>query len=111
MEVNDEIIELDNEGYLIEPSQWQRDVAIQLATEENLELNDEHWIVLGLMRDFYNENGIAPDVRHIFKQLGVDLDISKKEAKAKLFSLFPYGYVQQACKISGMRRPRGWSTG
>jgi sulfur relay (sulfurtransferase) DsrC/TusE family protein len=43
------------------------------------------------MRDFYNENGIAPDVRHIFKQLGVDLDISKKEAKAKLFSLFPYG--------------------
>ncbi|MEO1941218.1 MAG: TusE/DsrC/DsvC family sulfur relay protein, partial [Candidatus Thioglobus sp.] len=53
----------------------------------------------------------ASDVRHIFKQLGVDLDISKKEAKAKLFSLFPYGYVQQACKISGMRRPRGWSTG
>ncbi|SFV83073.1 tRNA 2-thiouridine synthesizing protein E @ Dissimilatory sulfite reductase, gamma subunit [hydrothermal vent metagenome] len=111
MEVNGETIELDNEGYLIEPSQWDRDVAIELAKTENLELNDEHWIVFDLMRDFYNENGVAPDVRHIFKQLGVDLGISKKEAKAKLFSLFPYGYVQQACKISGMRRPRGWSTG
>jgi tRNA 2-thiouridine synthesizing protein E len=111
MEVNGKTIELDNEGYLIEPSQWDREVAIELAKTENLELNDEHWIVFDLMRDFYNENGVAPDVRHIFKQLGVDLGISKKEAKAKLFSLFPYGYVQQACKISGMRRPRGWSTG
>lgn len=111
MKVNGEVIELDNEGYLINPNQWNRDVAIELSREENLELNEEHWLVLGLMRDYYKENGVAPDVRHIFKQLGVDLDIKKKEAKAKLFSLFPYGYVQQACKISGMRRPRGWSTG
>jgi tRNA 2-thiouridine synthesizing protein E len=28
-----------------------------------------------------------------------------------LFRLFPYGYVKQACKIAGMRRPRAWSTG
>jgi tRNA 2-thiouridine synthesizing protein E len=28
-----------------------------------------------------------------------------------LFVLFPYGYVKQACKIAGMRRPRAWSTG
>ena len=28
-----------------------------------------------------------------------------------LFVLFPYGYVKQACKIAGMRKPRAWSTG
>jgi tRNA 2-thiouridine synthesizing protein E len=28
-----------------------------------------------------------------------------------LFELYPYGYVKQACKIAGMRRPRAWSTG
>ncbi|SFV86909.1 tRNA 2-thiouridine synthesizing protein E [hydrothermal vent metagenome] len=111
MEIEGNNIELDNEGYLTNPDQWQRNVAIELAKIENLELNDEHWMVLNLMRDFYNEEGVIPDVRHIFKQMGVDLDISKKDAKAKLFALFPYGYVQQACKISGMRRPRGWSTG
>ena len=32
-------------------------------------------------------------------------------AQKKLFELFPYGYVKQACKIAGMRRPRAWSTG
>lgn len=110
MKINGNTIDLDTEGYLIEPTQWQREVAIELATIENITLNDEHWIVFDLMRDYYNENGVAPDVRHIFKQLGADLGIDKKKAKAKLFSLFPYGYVQQACKISGMRRPRGWST-
>ena len=28
-----------------------------------------------------------------------------------VFELFPYGYVKQACKIAGMRKPRSWSTG
>ena len=34
-----------------------------------------------------------------------------KEGRNDLFRLFPYGYVKQACKIAGMRRPRAWSTG
>ncbi|WXT99760.1 MAG: Sulfurtransferase TusE [Catillopecten margaritatus gill symbiont] len=111
MEIDGNNIELDSEGYLTEPDQWTPNTALELAKLENLELTDEHWMILNLMRNFYNEEGVIPDVRHIFKQMGVDLNISKKEAKAKLFTLFPYGYVQQACKISGMRRPRGWSTG
>ena len=32
-------------------------------------------------------------------------------ARKRLFELFPYGYVKQACRIAGMRRPRIWSTG
>ena len=34
-----------------------------------------------------------------------------KAGRNDLFVLFPYGYVKQACKIAGMRRPRAWSTG
>ncbi len=33
------------------------------------------------------------------------------EGRKRLFDLFPYGYVGQACKIAGIKRPRGWSTG
>jgi tRNA 2-thiouridine synthesizing protein E len=60
---------------------------------------------------YYNEHEAAPDVRHTAKQMGVDLGVDKKIAKTKLFGMFPYGYVKQTCKIAGMRRPRGWSTG
>ena len=44
----------------------------------------------------------------IFRQIQ---DVAKQHAKAQLFQLFPYGYVQQACKIAGMQKPRAWSTG
>ena len=43
--------------------------------------------------------------------LASEYQCDKKQAKNKSFELFPYGYVKQACKIAGMKRPRAWSTG
>ena len=101
----------DNEGYLLNPDDWNETVADELACEEGLELNDDYWLILNYMRDYYNGHRVAPDVRHITSYLSKEHGYDKKEAKSKLFKLFPYGYVKQACKISGMMRPRAWSTG
>jgi len=111
MEVNSKNIELDPEGYLVHPEDWDHDVAVELAKTEDLELDDEYWKVFDFMREYYDEHGVPPDVRHTTKHMIVDFGLDKKGAKAKLFSMFPYGYVKQACKASGMKRPRGWSTG
>ncbi|EEZ79697.1 TusE/DsrC/DsvC family sulfur relay protein [Candidatus Thioglobus sp.] len=111
MKINDKEIELDPEGYLIHPEDWDQDVALELAKSENVELSDDYWTIFDFMRSYYNDNGVAPDVRHTTKQMTVDFSVDKKAAKAKLFTMFPYGYVKQACKVSGMKRPRGWSTG
>ncbi len=101
----------DDEGYLVDPEDWDEDIANELAREESIELNGEYWPVLKFMRDYYNEHGVAPDVRHSAKFLANEHGCDKKEAKKIIFNLFPYGYVKQACKISGMKRPRGWSSG
>lgn len=45
------------------------------------------------MRSHYDDRQVAADARN------------------RLFELFPYGYIGQACKIAGMKRPWGWSTG
>jgi len=45
------------------------------------------------------------------KSLAKEHGYDKKEVKKIIFTLFPYGYVKQACKIAGMKRPRAWSTG
>ncbi|MDP1862493.1 MAG: TusE/DsrC/DsvC family sulfur relay protein [Thiobacillus sp.] len=103
-----DIPERDAEGYLVDPGDWNDDVAKLLAAEENLTLNDDHWDAIRFMRDFYEENQVAADARFVIKHLAQRMG---KEAHKKLFELFPYGYVKQACKISGMRRPRAWSTG
>jgi tRNA 2-thiouridine synthesizing protein E len=100
--------ERDDEGYLIEPADWNEDVARALALEENIQLSDLHWGVIRFMREYHDEHQVAADARFVIKHLETSLG---KEARKKLFELFPYGYVKQACKIAGMKRPRAWSTG
>ncbi|MEO8848979.1 MAG: TusE/DsrC/DsvC family sulfur relay protein [Casimicrobiaceae bacterium] len=100
----------DDEGYLIEPADWNREIAGQMARQEHIVLTDAHWAVIGFMREYFEQHQIAPDARHVIKFLaryrGED-----SGGRNELFKLFPYGYVKQACRIAGMRRPRAWSTG
>lgn len=103
--------ELDPEGYLIDPEDWDRSVARILAEQEGIDLTSEHWLIVDFMRHYWTTHRVAPDVRHVVAFLVENGTFDKKSAKAKLFSLFPYGYVKQACKIAGMQRPRAWSTG
>lgn len=100
--------ERDAEGYLIEPGDWNEAVAQVLAQDENIVLNDDHWDAIRFMREYYDEHQVAADARFVIKHLAGRMG---REAQKKLFELFPYGYVKQACKIAGMRRPRAWSTG
>jgi len=101
----------DAEGYLVNPEDWSKTIARELAAEENIEIDDDYWLAIDFMRDYFNEHNIAPDIRHLMTYLATNYQCDKKEAKKRIFELFPYGYVKQACKIAGMKRPRAWSTG
>jgi len=110
LEVAGQSLPVDDEGYLVNPADWSEPVAEALAAGENLALTDEHWAVIRFMREYYDSHQIAPDARHVMKHLA-GLKGTGKAGRNDLFRLFPYGYVKQACKIAGMRRPRAWSTG
>ena len=108
METMTKLPALDGEGYLIEPQDWNEAVATTLAAEEKISLNEDHWDVIRFMREYFEEHQIIPDARHVIKHLNARLG---SLARNRLFELFPYGYVKQACRIAGMKRPRAWSTG
>jgi tRNA 2-thiouridine synthesizing protein E len=110
LQVGEHTIEIDEEGYLVEPADWNQAVAEELAKQEDLSLADEHWKIFAFMRESYAQKRIIPDVRHVIKYMAEEMDMGRG-ARNQLFKLFPYGYVKQACKIAGMRRPRAWSTG
>ncbi|MBF0326372.1 TusE/DsrC/DsvC family sulfur relay protein [Magnetospirillum moscoviense] len=97
----------DAEGYLVDPADWTEDFARLAAQAEAIELTEDHWRVIAFMRAWLEEKQVAPDVRHVMKHL----TDATGAGRNRLFELFPYGYVQQACKIAGMKRPRAWSTG
>jgi len=101
----------DNEGYLLDPEEWNESVARELAEEEGLKLDETYLAVLQFMRRYWAEHQVAPDVRHVVHYLVKEEGFEKKKAKSHLFKMFPYGYVKQACKIAGMLKPRAWSTG
>jgi tRNA 2-thiouridine synthesizing protein E len=105
-----ESIQTDDEGYLIDPGSWNKDIAGQLARKEGLELGDEHWKIIHYVRSHYDEHHTPPDARHVTKFVADDMGYGRK-AGNRLFVLFPYGYVKETCKIAGMKRPRAWSTG
>ena len=99
---------LDDEGYLIDPERWTEDIALALAAAQGITLQDAHWRVIRFMRAHYLEHRVCADARHAMKQLESE---QPGGGRNRLFELFPYGYVAQACRIAGMRRPRTWSTG
>lgn len=108
MQANSEMPLRDAEGYLVEPGEWNEAIAASLAAELGIALGDDHWDVIRHMRALYEEHQVAPDARHIIKHLDARYPGGGRK---RLFELFPYGYPAQACKIAGMKRPRGWSTG
>ena len=109
MDIKGVQVQTDQEGYLVDPADWSESVGDKLARGEDIVLTADHWQVIRYMREFFEEHHVVPDVRFVIKHLaGLGLGSA---ARSRLFELFPYGYVKQACKIAGMRRPRGWSTG
>ena len=100
----------DEEGYLIRPEDWTEDIARRIAADEGIALTDEHWKVIAFMRERYGDRQVAPDARFVIRFMADELGHGA-QARARLFELFPYGYVKQACKVAGMKRPRAWSTG
>jgi len=93
-----EVIERNDEGFLINPEDWTKELAIELANHEGIpELSDDHWKIINFCRDKAEDSGAAPTLRQITR----GTDFQTKE----LFSLFPKGPAKKVAKISGLGKP------
>lgn len=93
-------IEIDEDGFVQEPEKWNQAVAEDLAKTENASpMNENHWKIVNYLRDYYLKFGIAPPIRMLCKQTGVDLK--------GIYQLFPSGPAKGACKVAGLPKPTG----
>jgi tRNA 2-thiouridine synthesizing protein E len=93
-------VELDAEGFLVDPSAWTEEVAEELARESGIpELTPRHWQIVTYMRTTYLETGQAPSIRSLGKQSGVPIK--------ELYGLFRKGPAKLAARIGGIPKPRG----
>ena len=93
--------EMNDEGFLVHPADWNEDLALFLAKkEENLDaLTEQHWAVIRFIRKHFEEKQSAPMVRSICKTTGVPLK--------QVYELFPSGPAKGACKLAGLPKPDG----
>ena len=93
-------IDVDEDGFMLEPDQWNEEVALALASTEAVdELTEEHWKLVNYLRDYYAKFGIAPMIRKLCKETGFPLK--------KIYELFPSGPAKGACKVAGLAKPTG----
>ncbi len=93
-------IEVDEDGFMLEPEEWNEEIAKALATTEAVDnLTEEHWKLVHYLRDYYLKFGIAPMIRKLCKETGFPLK--------KVYELFPSGPAKGACKVAGLAKPTG----
>jgi TusE/DsrC/DsvC family sulfur relay protein len=93
-------VDLDTEGFMTNPEQWNDQIAQAIATENDVpELGDRHWLVVKFMRERYLATGTAPSIRSLGKESGVPIK--------ELYQLFPKGPAKLAAKIGGIPKPKG----
>ena len=89
-------VEVNDEGYMVDASQWNREIAAELAKEEGIDLTDKHYEVLEFLRNA-NEKGETLTIRRVGKSGITDIK--------GLYQLFPGGPLKFSSKFAGIPKP------
>ena len=97
-EIAGNTVNVNEEGYLTEFSQWNKVIAEALAKEEGIdELTERHWEVIKYLQRYFEDNGTMPSIRKMKKSGAVDTK--------EFYSLFPGGPLKKSSKIAGLKKP------
>ncbi len=93
-------IDVNDEGFLTKPDQWDEELAPALAAQIGIdELTDAHWNAIRFLRTDYAAKGETPTLRRVSTTGG----IPTKE----LFTLFPKKPAKKMAYIAGLPKPKG----
>jgi tRNA 2-thiouridine synthesizing protein E len=88
------LVDINNRGYLKEPSQWNKEVAQFLATNQGMgKLGEEHWQIIQYVKDYVRQRGTWPIPLCIKRDLNLDA-----------CHLFP-GEPEVVFKVAGLAEP------
>lgn len=89
-------INCNEQGYLTDFSQWNKDVGTDIAKEEQITMTDKHWEVVYYIQDQYKQ-----EVPLTIRKIGKSGVVTIKE----FYQLFPKGPLKVSSRISGIPKP------
>ncbi|SRX73683.1 TusE/DsrC/DsvC family sulfur relay protein [Aequorivita antarctica] len=90
-------LDVTEDGYLTDLSQWNKEIAKEIAKENNIELTDKHWEVLNWIQEQVKSD-VALSIRGIKKSGIIDIK--------EFYNLFPGGPLKISTKIAGVPKPK-----
>lgn len=107
--VDGKTIQLSEAGWLENLDEWSEDLAVEIAKNEKIpEMTEEHWNVVNMAREYFQENGVVCEPRAFSKLMKAKYGRDKSDQKY-IYSLFPQGLIKCANKVAGLPRPKGCS--
>jgi tRNA 2-thiouridine synthesizing protein E len=92
-------VPVDSEGFLLDRDDWNEELAVELAAQDDFEMTDQVMHFIGEARAMYANDGVVPPIRIFAKKQGV----STKE----LYGIFKKGPMKLICKWGGLPKPTG----
>ena len=92
-------IQVNEEGFLTDPGEWDEDLAKALAAAIGITLTDEHWKAIRFLRDDFAEQGETATLRRVSTRGGIPVK--------QLFALFPQKPAKKMAYVSGLPKPHG----
>jgi tRNA 2-thiouridine synthesizing protein E len=89
-------VDVNDEGYLTDRSQWTKEIAISIAKEEGIELTDKHFSLIDYLRD-KQAKGESLTIRSVGTSGIIDIK--------GFYQLFPGAPMKKAAKIAGIPKP------
>ncbi|UTW61425.1 TusE/DsrC/DsvC family sulfur relay protein [bacterium SCSIO 12741] len=89
-------VQVNDEGYLTDFSQWTREVGEDMAQKEGITMTDKHWEVINYLQE-QERNEVPLTIRKIGKSGVVNIK--------EFYALFPNGPLKVSSKIAGIPKP------
>jgi len=96
---------LDDNGHLKDHNDWNPTVGQALAKQDGIELTEEHWQIINLVREIYVQTETTPPMRLLIK--AIKQNLGEQQANSRhLYRLFAEGPVRLASKYAGLPKPK-----
>ena len=89
-------VDVTDEGYFTNPSQWTKEIAAEIAKEEGVTMTEKHYEVLNFIRDRFAK-GEALTIRSVGNSGIIDIK--------GFYGLFPGAPMKKAAKVAGIPKP------
>jgi TusE/DsrC/DsvC family sulfur relay protein len=90
-------VDVDDNGYLTDLGQWNKDIAIAIAKEVEIDtLSDKHFEIIDYLQKSFKD-GVALSIRKVGKSGITNIK--------EFYELFPGGPLKKATMIAGVPKP------